>query len=331
MNILTPQVMYFVYGFYVLLFGTCIYMLRSHQDHTGERLNGNLYLSLTAILFIFCTVFVVDYTIATVHPNLIFFTAAKTGNYKPLVDFLMFDIENIATHAIEQLISVLVNVTAECMLIHRCYAIWSFRKRVVLPLIAASFITNALGIVCAITLIIGTTESNYAAFRVSQVTNGVYNICSAIVNGMLTLLTAGRIWWIRRQVRAHGTFSSDTFVQAVSKIILESGMIYPFFTVVALIVTNTSTPSILPFDFFPLTVLSAGIAPTLIIIRARLGKNVESLQDMISDFRFTSQESPREVTTRSRAQVYPVSMEPAETGGSEEQVINRKEAQDIAV
>ncbi|KAK7039040.1 hypothetical protein VNI00_010432 [Paramarasmius palmivorus] len=116
-----------------------------------------------------------------------------------------------------------------------------------------------------------------------------YNIGTIIFNSILTLLTgmsfsfyrsllmlmayvAGRIWWIHRQVRAHGSQTSDRFVQTVYRIILESGILYPFFQITGLILHNVSD----------------GIAPTLIMVRAKLGKNVESLQESqaVSDMRF---------------------------------------------
>ncbi|ESK84254.1 hypothetical protein Moror_3793 [Moniliophthora roreri MCA 2997] len=335
----TLSVMYFIYGFYVLLFGVCFYMMR-RQGPDGEHLNASLYLWLATILFMLTTIFIVAYTMSQIYQTLVFFTAAKTGNYERLAQYLARDVEKTALLSLKQIVSVLLNITAECMLIHRCYLIWDSKKRVAIPLIIASILSNGLGIVCAITVTIGSrnlaNQSNYKIFLVGDITSGAYNISSAVVNGVLTLLTAGRIWWIHRGVRAHGIHASDTFIQSVSRIILESGIIYPICIVATQIVTNTATPDVMPFDFFPLTVLSAGIAPTLIMVRARLGKNVENLQDMLSDIRFTSQASPREVTVRSQAQVYSIgirslSREPAENGGSEEQIVNGKADREITV
>uniref|UniRef100_A0A0W0G660 Uncharacterized protein n=2 Tax=Moniliophthora roreri TaxID=221103 RepID=A0A0W0G660_MONRR len=63
--------------------------------------------------------------------------------------------------------------------------------------------------------------------------------------------------------------------------------------IVTLIKDNTTTLDHVPFDIIPLVVLSAGIAPTLIVVRAKLGKTVESLQEQVSDIHFTSQSAPR--------------------------------------
>ncbi|EEB89097.1 hypothetical protein MPER_12850 [Moniliophthora perniciosa FA553] len=275
----TLSVMYSIYGFYVLLFGVCFHMMR-RQGPDGEQLNASLYLWLAIILFLLTTIFVVAYTMSQIHQTLVFFAAAKTGDYERLAQYLTRDVEKTALLSLKQIISVLLNIAAEYMLIHRCYGIWGSKKRVAVPLIIASILSNGLGIVCAITITIGdrnlANQSNYKLFLVGDITSGVYNISNDFFSKCLpTSYTAGRIWWIHRRVRARGIHASDTFVQSVSRIILESGIIYPISIVATQIVTNTATPTVLPFDFFPLTVLSAGIAPTLIMGATAEGSNNE--------------------------------------------------------
>ncbi|ESK84258.1 hypothetical protein Moror_3797 [Moniliophthora roreri MCA 2997] len=102
-------------------------------------------------------------------------------------------------------------------------------------------------------------------------------------------------------------------------------MLYPFFIVAALIVTNTVSINAWSFDVYPLVALSAGIAPTLIMVRAKLGKNVESLQNMVSDIHFMSQpEVGDAATARSRAQVHSIALEFERE--SEERAERQKEA-----
>ncbi|KAK7040904.1 hypothetical protein VNI00_009500 [Paramarasmius palmivorus] len=100
------------------------------------------------------------------------------------------------------------------------------------------------------------------------------------MNSILAFLTAGRIWWIHRQRWAR----SNGF--------LESGILYPLFQVVNLVNVNFNIrayPHPMPFDWTPIAVLSAGFAPTLVMVRAKLGKKVESLrtgESAFSDIRF---------------------------------------------
>ncbi|KAI3608467.1 hypothetical protein WG66_000915 [Moniliophthora roreri] len=274
-SIATLSAMYFVYGLYVLLFGAAVYLMRSRQQ-CDERLNWNLYLSLTVILFVFSTVYVVIETVSLVRDSIICFTAVKTRDYEPLVDYWAHDNYKTASA-----------ITAEAMLIHRCYLIWDSRERVALPLVVASVLTNIIGVVNVILILvdINSESSNLDFYNVGKAVGVVYGTTSVIVNSVLTLLTAGRIWWIHRQVRAHGVHTSDKLMHSVSRIILESGLLYPAMSMINLITFYTATIDDLPLDFGPLVTLSAGIAPTLIMVRARLGKSVESLQDKVSDIR----------------------------------------------
>ncbi|ESK92601.1 hypothetical protein Moror_4400 [Moniliophthora roreri MCA 2997] len=305
-SIATLSAIYFVYGLYVLLFGAAVYLMRSRQQR-NERLNWNLYLSLTVILFVFSTVYVVIETVSLVRDSIIRFTAVKTRDYEPLVDYWTHDGYKTASVAFVLLIPIILNITAEAMLIHRCYLIWSSSKRVGLPLVVASVLTNIIGVVDAVLILvdINSESSNLDSDNVGKAVGVVYGTTSVIVNSVLTLLTAGRIWWIHRQVRAHGVHTSDKLMHSVSRIILESGLLYPAMSMINLITFYTATIDDLPLDFGPLVTLSAGIAPTLIMVRARLGKSVESLQDKVSDIRFTSQPRLQEGTiTISRAQVH---------------------------
>ncbi|KAK7045763.1 hypothetical protein VNI00_007164 [Paramarasmius palmivorus] len=171
----------------------------------------------------------------------------------------------------------------------------------------------ALGLAGAIIVTIGLSntydESKYNIYFDGDLINFVYNVVSAANNFTITLLTgeldlnvctlkktytlymiAGRIWWIHRQVRIQtpAVLTSDKLVQSVSRIIIESGVIYPIVQIVSVIAINTSPGLGVTFDFLPLATLSAAIAPTLILVRGRLGKNVESLQDTVSNIQFTS-------------------------------------------
>ncbi|ESK89059.1 hypothetical protein Moror_5334 [Moniliophthora roreri MCA 2997] len=331
------SVLYFVYGFYVLLFGTCVYiMLRRQKD--DERPNHKLYLWISVILFILSTVFVVVYTISLVSGSIIRFNAVKTQDYLPLVLHLTRDVENTIIISLQLLVTVLLNIAADYMLIHRCYVIWDSKKRVALPLIIASVIINALGIVETVMTTIGSSDrdvqSNNEISNYGLLLNFVFELLSVILNSMVTLLTAGRIWWIYRQIHAQGILKRDVFIQSVSRIILESGSLYPVLGIIGMILANeTSSQRItideMPIDFFPLIRLSAGIAPTLIIVRAKLGKNVESLQDQVSDIRFISRvAAPGEGTsTGSRPRMHSIgnlSMSMASISGEEQRAAGRK-------
>ncbi|KAI3604615.1 hypothetical protein WG66_008182 [Moniliophthora roreri] len=328
--------MYLAYGFYIVLFGTCVYLMRSRQK--AENLNPNQYLSSITLLFALATIFVVSYTIASVRDTIYWFEALRTGNYKPLISYLTqntaktvhdqtpgFYSSQVCPHFLldrfMQPDPLIVSIVADIILIHRCFLIWSRSKRVAVPLIILSAVINgarilsnlefplvdclhtpALGLICTILMIVGISDthkrSNHTLYSAGNTGSVAYTISSVITNFAITLLTAGRIWWIHRQlqVRARGVYASDTIVQSISRIILESGIIYPVASIANLILANASPTSELPpFDFWPLVSLSAGIAPTLIMVRAGFGKNIENLQDMVSDIHFASRQGSKPV------------------------------------
>ncbi|ESK91921.1 hypothetical protein Moror_10423 [Moniliophthora roreri MCA 2997] len=299
--IVTLSAMYFVYGLYVLIFGTYVYITGKCQQGNGSH-NSRLYLSLTITLFTLCTILVMVYTRFYIVDSIVRFNAVKTQDYDQLVNFLTYDVGKTASTFLEYLLPVLLNITADIMLIHRCYLIWGSKKRVGLPLIVASVLTNALGIISGIITTISTTniESYPMLLQVGGSIGFAYAVSSVVINSMLTLLTGMSKVHLStlpnvNTVRAHDIHTSDALVSSVSRIILETGALYPIFAVVNLIVDNTLGLAT-PIDLYSITTLIAGIAPTLIMVRGKLGKNVESLQDHVSDICFTSQPGPRDRT-----------------------------------
>uniref|UniRef100_A0A0W0G6K0 Uncharacterized protein n=1 Tax=Moniliophthora roreri TaxID=221103 RepID=A0A0W0G6K0_MONRR len=300
--------MYFVYGFYVLLFGTCIHMMCRRPQASETAPNNRLYFSLTVALFTFSTLYVASHTVNLIRSTIISFNTVKTGDYREIINFTHHDAGKTVNYSLESLLPVFLNIAADYMLIHRCYLIWGSKKRVAVPFIVASVLINASGLAGSILVTMGvrdsSIESNFALYVTGQGVRGVTDICNAIVNSIITLLTAGRIWWIHRQVRAHGIHSTDSLLDSVTRIILESGIIYPAFTIANMIMANSVTLAQATFNFYPLAIMSAGIAPTLIMVRAKLGKNVESLQHEVSSIRFMSRPAPREGTmTRLQTQL----------------------------
>ncbi|EEB89302.1 hypothetical protein MPER_12614 [Moniliophthora perniciosa FA553] len=222
---------YFVYGFYALLFGISVYMMCSRQK--ADRQNNRFYLSLTVALFVLVTTFVIVDTADLVRYTILQFNTVKTGDYLPLLEYLRRDTAKTASYFLIVAIPILLNFTADCML-----------------------------------------------------------VCSPLLCDMeLTKIN---------RLSAHCNNGQR------GRIVIESGVLYPISATAALIVScnfvNTA-----PVDLTPIPVFAAGIAPTLIIVRAQLGKNVESLQEAVSDIRFTSRTAPQEGSgSRSQVQVHSV-------------------------
>jgi bacteriorhodopsin len=77
-------------GCYLLLFGTCVYMMSSRQQDNARH-NHNLFLIVT--FFVLSTFLVADYTTVKVNASIIHFNAVRTGDYEPLIKYLMHDVK----------------------------------------------------------------------------------------------------------------------------------------------------------------------------------------------------------------------------------------------
>ncbi|KAL0577618.1 hypothetical protein V5O48_004379 [Marasmius crinis-equi] len=160
-----------------------------------------------------------------------------------------------------------------------------------LSLIVASAV---MFITSAIMMVIGTRDSSVES-NLELALHGidvqyVSQIMSAVVNFLLTVLTAGRIWWIIRRTPKSVRVESATqrTISSVIRIIVESGMIYPLVIIVDLAIVNTLS-FLQPVDFAPTMVLAAGIAPTLILVRVKMGKTAEPITTgKISNIEFAS-------------------------------------------
>uniref|UniRef100_A0A0W0FAI5 Uncharacterized protein n=1 Tax=Moniliophthora roreri TaxID=221103 RepID=A0A0W0FAI5_MONRR len=295
------SVVYFVYGFYALLFGTSIYMMCNRQRADGR--NSRFYLSLTVALFVLVTIFVVVDTADMVRDTILRFNTVETGDYLPLVEYLNHDAAKTASYFLIITIPMLLNgLHADTSLLSHM----EFKKAIG----PFTHCNGAIGIVGAVIFTVGvrntSIKSNYSLTDLGNKINFANNVVTVVFNSLLTLLTAGRIWWIHRQVRSRGIHSTtDNSISSVTRILMESGLLYPISTIAALIVSNHFES--IPVDLTPIPAFAAGIAPTLIIVRAQLGKNIESLQEAVPDIRFTSGTAPQEgFGSRSQAQVQSV-------------------------
>ncbi|KAF5356468.1 hypothetical protein D9757_012478 [Collybiopsis confluens] len=96
---------------------------------------------------------------------------------------------------------------------------------------------------------------------------------NAVVNMLLTLTIAGRIWWVG--VRTSRSFGHDGAIHKKYKqiivVLLECGIIYPI-ALFAHAAVSSNEDSIVPVNMTGVVIQVAGIAPTLIILCTCLGR-----------------------------------------------------------
>ncbi|KAJ8088127.1 hypothetical protein PM082_013678 [Marasmius tenuissimus] len=295
--IATLTTTYFFYGLYTVLVMLCVPLLMRDRFE-----NRRFYLFSTLLLFAICTIMVIDVTIISIQQAYLQYDFAKTKDWRPYVDYLMYNRPKLALYAGYAAIPALANIIAEAMLIHRCYIIWGRRKRVAIPLVILSAISSLLFLGASVLALAGLgnmgsergAERGLKLLTYTIIFQFVGLLMSAVVNVLVTLLTAGRIWWVNRQSQAHVGVSEKKNTRKLStaiRIILESGMIYPTVMVVYIITERPLKGG--PVDLTSVVVLSAGIAPTLALLRAQMTKLSERATfkvgfERVSDIRFNS-------------------------------------------
>ncbi|KAJ7463308.1 hypothetical protein FB451DRAFT_464592 [Mycena latifolia] len=152
--------------------------------------------------------------------------------------------------------------------VYRCFMVWGRNFRVVIVPIFMVVATTVLGYLCAYSdddLNANECIDYRAVFLLSIVTNFV-----------LMALTAGRIWWIRRDACVLLESASVRRYNTVIAMILESGAIYCVTAIIYVISVSLwgpyATSSNIIRGALPQIM---NIAPTLIIVRVGLGHSVE--------------------------------------------------------
>ncbi|KAJ8088140.1 hypothetical protein PM082_013691 [Marasmius tenuissimus] len=249
---------------------------------------------------------------------------ATTKNGEQYVRYALDDKTKLAYYTPYLVVPSLANIVAESMLIHRCYLIWGRQKRVAIPLATLSLVGSlfffAAGIMAALGY--GNRRSEWGARLITYVDTFrfVGLLMSTIVNVLVTLLTAGRIWQSNRELSAYLGIKKDTSMFSTAlRIILESGAIYPAMMIVQIVAPQPKNGKLPPVDLYPAVVLSAvrtipcfqislrsskhthphsltnyqGIAPTLALLRGQVAKLCEKVSSKrglggVSDIRFNS-------------------------------------------
>ncbi|KAL0056746.1 hypothetical protein AAF712_016645, partial [Marasmius tenuissimus] len=312
---------YFFHGLYTVLVILCVPLLMRDQFE-----NRRFYLFSTLLLFAICTLMVIDVTVFRMLIACAEYDFAKTKDWRPYIDYTIYNQPKLACYTGYFAIPPLANIVAETMLIHRCYIIWGRRKRVVIPLIILSAISSLLFLGASVTAAVGygnwRFEWGVTLSKRADTLRFVGGLASAVVNVLVTLLTAGRIWWVNRQSQAHLGVSEKKDTRKLStaiRIILESGIIYP--VVMAIQITageprNGGSPSV---DLTSVVVLSAGIAPTLALIRGQMTKLSERASskvgfERVSDIRFNSARLARLGGTSTASHAISLDIHPNNTG-----------------
>ncbi|KAJ8077834.1 hypothetical protein PM082_002274 [Marasmius tenuissimus] len=279
--IATLSTMFVVYGMYTIIFGLCMQVL-----HRRKTAKSGLYLTCTISLFVLANIYVWAAVWGMARQTILYFRAAKTRDYEPLAEYLVHDNTKIIWAGLTNLSGYFMNVVADIMLIHRCYVLWGSKKIFLYGLALVAFVINGIGLAICIMVPVGLgVPSKRDIFLVANTIGGGWSIASAVFNGLLSLLTAGRIWWVSREARQQMGAQVNARYKAIVAAILESGILYPTTVIAAMIIVTVLDPNnygTMPIDLAVVSTMMSGLAPTLIIVRVAHGKPVESVEQVMS-------------------------------------------------
>uniref|UniRef100_A0A0W0FF70 Uncharacterized protein n=2 Tax=Moniliophthora roreri TaxID=221103 RepID=A0A0W0FF70_MONRR len=306
-------VMLYIYGIYTVLFIISLHILIHQQD----RPNRALYMLFTIVLFTLTSANNIVWIFISAYQATLEFTFIKNRDWTSWLAYLQHD--NVKTISFFELILPLcLVITADLMLLHRCYIIWGSSKWIAFPIIFLMASLAICEIVASAFMVIGldnfANPARWQLYLQGATIDGAFLMANMGINTILTLLTAGRIWWISREARKHMGPAIKTKYNMIVAIILESGILYPIFLTADIIVKTLADPAnngSSPFSFEVVAFQVAGIAPTLIIIRAAKGKTIEhtSTNQVVSSLHFADGAGPRSGNLDTRSQVQTVDIE----------------------
>ncbi|KAJ7367200.1 hypothetical protein DFH08DRAFT_1005443 [Mycena albidolilacea] len=171
---------------------------------------------------------------------------------------------------VEELMLVGNNVIADGLFAYRCYLIWGpgYNKQIIILPVLWLLVTTVLGCTAAY-------FNNVIYPGKSVVDTRIGFVFAISTNLMLTGLTAGRIWWMRRELRIVGQDKfTRRYTMAIS-VLLESGVAYCVFLILFILALSYGRHASGPTTTFASIVYGAAgqlvnIVPTAFMVRIGL-------------------------------------------------------------
>lgn len=262
-----------LYALYVVLFLYSIHTLR-------RRIPGGKILLVTAwTMFVLATCSTVNLSIATGISMRTVYLLVQGSRDTPAQLVRVYH----ALVLVQDIILAMNNLVTDLLFLYRCYLIWGSRRRILVLPGMFIFATVVVGSITGLEYAGSITSNSSIDRRVPVGMAGITNI-------LLMCLTAGRIWYIRRQTRPLTGQSSQKRYGTAIAIIFESGVLYSLCVIIYVISTsiNSASASVsLPQQTHASRTIFKGVAwamvqigvnivPTLILVRVGLGRSTEN-------------------------------------------------------
>ncbi|KAK1224817.1 hypothetical protein PQX77_012263 [Marasmius sp. AFHP31] len=322
----TLSMMFLVYGMYIIIFGTSLNVLWHRRESSASK----AYMNWIIALFVLTAIHNATEAWINIDQTIVTFNAVKTNNYI-LLRSLFGGIPSpgwTARAALYAFSSAMMGCIFDYLMVHHCYIIWGYNKWILYPFGLVVVVANTINIVLTAITTAAYHHHDSPLYERSLNITDVITIVSAVYASLLTLLTAGRIWWTVRQVGRIAGSRVHTKYRIFVATILESGFLYSASQVISVVlplITDPSSDGLAPVAFNAISVQMAAIAPTLIIIRIAYGQAVESVQQMVSTLHFV--EGPNDSQHRSMATRGTVDLRQSLAGVEERGAVGRLETE----
>ncbi|KAF5357319.1 hypothetical protein D9758_005836 [Tetrapyrgos nigripes] len=286
-----------VFGFYALLFGLSTYFLCKNKLISRRE----LHLAWTTALFLISTFGALINASSGIMDAVVMYDALRTQNFGPFISYSSHDQTQTIITGLTYTSFVFANLIADAVLIHRCYIVWGSKKWIIVLPALASLAVNAIGFAADGMKTKGKADasipSNFLLFEKGVNYQLAFYYANAVVNFILTMMIAGRIWRVGRQTQAYTGYSLERGIindryKAIIAISLECGLLYPIALVAHAAVEGNVDKISIAVNLTPVAIQMAGVAPTLILVRTCLGKSITEKvigsQDTASTFQYNA-------------------------------------------
>ncbi|KAJ7085329.1 hypothetical protein C8R43DRAFT_1051517 [Mycena crocata] len=164
------------------------------------------------------------------------------------------------------------NLMTDLLFLYRCYVIWGSRKRILVVPSVLILATVVVALICGL--------GYYGLINVDFYIDPRVPFSMGATNILLMSLTAGRIWYIRREGQVvTGQRFRKRYNTAVA-IILESGLLYCICVIIYVVSVSLNHGSTFATIFngvsWGMVQLGVNIVPTLILVRVGMGRSTEN-------------------------------------------------------
>ncbi|KAJ8093957.1 hypothetical protein PM082_009840 [Marasmius tenuissimus] len=240
----------FLYAIYIFLFHKVLSILKSRIPSADLRFHKITLILLFVLASVSVPIALVDGLVNAADALWTYEGVELSAHMRDVIDNL-----DICRY----LMLLVMGFAGDSIMIFRCYVLWGYKKRYVVGPLVVLLLIDLVAIATSILALESRSQILGVVSNGCLVANGVFNL-------ILASMIAGRLFWISRKRRNILEEAMVKRFNNIMSILLESG----FLLVVAMVVdfVGNSLPDEYVFQAGFVLIQMAGIAPTLIVVRA---------------------------------------------------------------